>query len=62
MIHLQNPDLAKGRQQTVLGLMETRGDITDEQRVAAEAAPLSYNPVPYPIEVAAFYLASQRPT
>ena len=49
-----NPDLAKQRQQTVLGLMETRGDITDEQRTAAESAPLSYNPAPYPIEAPHF--------
>ncbi len=49
-----NPDLAKQRQQVVLGLMETQGYITDEQRVAAEAAPLSYNPAPYPIEAPHF--------
>jgi len=45
-----NPDLAKQRQQIVLGLMETNGYITGEQRLAAQAAPLSYNPAPYPIE------------
>jgi len=49
-----NPDLAKQRQQVVLGLMEAQGYITDEQRVAAEAAPLSYNPAPYPIEAPHF--------
>ena len=49
-----NPDLAKQRQQVVLGLMETQGYITDEQRVEAEAAPLSYNPAPYPIEAPHF--------
>jgi penicillin-binding protein 1C len=49
-----NPDLAKQRQQVVFGLMETQGDITHEQRVEAEAAPLSYNPAPYPIEAPHF--------
>jgi penicillin-binding protein 1C len=49
-----NPDLAKQRQQIVLGLMETNGYITGEQRLAAQAAPLSYNPAPYPIEAPHF--------
>ena len=49
-----NPYLAKQRQQVVLGLMEKQGYITDEQFSAAEAAPLSYNPVPYPIEAPHF--------
>ncbi len=49
-----NPDLARQRQQVVLGLMETQGDITHEQLAAAEAAPLSYNPAPYPIEAPHF--------
>ena len=49
-----NPDLAKQRQQVVLGLMEKQGYITDEQLSAAEAAPLSYNPAPYPIEAPHF--------
>ena len=49
-----NPDLAKQRQQVVLGLMEAQGHITHEQLSAAEAAPLSYNPAPYPIEAPHF--------
>ena len=49
-----NPDLAKQRQQVVLGLMETQGYITRAQLAAAEAAPLSYNPAPYPIEAPHF--------
>ena len=49
-----NPDLAKQRQQVVLGLMEKQGYITDEQLSTAEAAPLSYNPAPYPIEAPHF--------
>lgn len=49
-----NPDLAKERQRIVLGLMEKQGYITREQRVSAESTPLSYNPVPYPIEAPHF--------
>lgn len=49
-----NPDLAKERQSIVLGLMEKQGYITREQRVGAESTPLSYNPVPYPIEAPHF--------
>jgi len=49
-----NPDLAQQRQRIVLGLMETQGVITDAQRLEAEAAPLSYNPAPYPIEAPHF--------
>jgi penicillin-binding protein 1C len=49
-----NPDLAKQRQQIVLGLMESQGYITDEQRLEAESAPLSYNPAPYPIDAPHF--------
>ncbi len=49
-----NPDLARQRQQVVLGLMETQGYITHQQLAAAEAAPLSYNPAPYPIEAPHF--------
>ncbi len=49
-----NPDLAKQRQLIVLGLMEQQGYLTHEQRVAAESAPLSYNPAPYPIEAPHF--------
>ena len=39
-----NPDLAKQRQQVVLGLMEALGYITQEQFAAAEAAPLKLQP------------------
>jgi penicillin-binding protein 1C len=49
-----NPDLAKGRQGIVLGLMEEEGYITHLERTAAESAPLSYNPAPYPIEAPHF--------
>jgi penicillin-binding protein 1C len=49
-----NPDLARQRQQVVLRLMETQGYITHPQLAAAEAAPLSYNPAPYPIEAPHF--------
>jgi membrane peptidoglycan carboxypeptidase len=49
-----NPDLAKQRQQIVLGLMEAQGTITHQQRLDAESAPLSYNPTPYPIEAPHF--------
>ncbi len=49
-----NPDLAKARQGIVLGLMEDQGYITNEERVAANSAPLSYNPAPYPIEAPHF--------
>ncbi len=49
-----NPDLAKERQVIVLGLMKKEGYITDEEYLGAEAAPLSYNPTPYPIEAPHF--------
>lgn len=49
-----NPDLAKERQSVVLGLMEKQGYITREQRVSAESTPLSYNPLPYPMEAPHF--------
>lgn len=49
-----NPDLAKQRQQIVLGLMEAQGRITHQQLLDAESAPLSYNPAPYPIEAPHF--------
>jgi len=49
-----NPELAKERQSIVLGLMEKAGYITAEERLNAEATPLSYNPAPYPIEAPHF--------
>ena len=49
-----NPDLAKQRQDVVLGLMEAQGYITHQQHLEAESAPLSYNPAPYPIEAPHF--------
>ncbi|HSB02104.1 MAG TPA: transglycosylase domain-containing protein, partial [Anaerolineales bacterium] len=49
-----NPDLAKQRQRVVLGLMQQHGYLTQEQRLDAEAIPLSYNPDPYPIEAPHF--------
>jgi penicillin-binding protein 1C len=49
-----NPDLALERQRVVFGLMEKNGFITPAQRLEAEAAPLSFNPAPYPIEAPHF--------
>ncbi|HLF72852.1 MAG TPA: penicillin-binding protein 1C [Anaerolineales bacterium] len=49
-----NPDLSRERQRVVLGLMEKAGYITDAEYLAAQATPLSYNPVPYPIEAPHF--------
>jgi membrane peptidoglycan carboxypeptidase len=49
-----HPELAKQRQQVVLGLMEQHGSITASERADADAAPLSYNPRPYPIEAPHF--------
>lgn len=49
-----NPTLAIERQQVVLGLMEKNGFITSQQRVDAENSPLSYNPMPYPIQAPHF--------
>ncbi len=49
-----HPELAKQRQDVVLGLMEAQGSITHDERAAAEAAPLSYNLAPYPIEAPHF--------
>jgi penicillin-binding protein 1C len=44
-----NPDLAKERRGTVLGLMEKAGFITEPERAEAEAAPIALNPAPYPM-------------
>lgn len=44
-----NPDLAKERRDTVLGLMEKEGFITAEERAEAESAPILLNPAPYPM-------------
>jgi len=49
-----NPDLAKERQGVVLGLMEKEGYLSHEERINAEATPLSFNPSPYPIEAPHF--------
>jgi len=49
-----NPELAKERQRVVLGLMQTHGYLTQEERLSAEATPLSFNPTPYPIEAPHF--------
>ena len=49
-----NPDLANQRQSIVLGLMVKQGFISNEERVSAEATPLSFNPAPYPIEAPHF--------
>ncbi len=49
-----NPDLAKERQRVVLGLMQRQSYITEEERLRAETTPLSYNPVPYPVEAPHF--------
>ncbi|HEX8993351.1 MAG TPA: penicillin-binding protein 1C [Anaerolineales bacterium] len=49
-----HPELAKQRQEVVLGLMEAQAKLTHEQRIAADSAPLSYSLVPYPIEAPHF--------
>jgi len=49
-----NPELAKERQRVVLGLMQKHGYLTQEERLRAEATPLSFNPAPYPIEAPHF--------
>ena len=49
-----NPDLAKERQNVVLGLMQSQGYISEQEQATAMSAPLSYNPVPYPIEAPHF--------
>jgi penicillin-binding protein 1C len=49
-----HPDLAKQRQEVVLGLMEAQGTLTHQQRLAADDAPLSYSLSPYPIEAPHF--------
>lgn len=49
-----NPDLAKERQAVVLGLMQSQGYISEQEQAEAESAPLSYNPIPYPIEAPHF--------
>jgi len=49
-----NPDLANQRQSIVLGLMVKQGFISNEERVSAEATPLSFHPAPYPIEAPHF--------
>jgi membrane peptidoglycan carboxypeptidase len=49
-----NPDLAKERQDVVLGLMQSQGFISEQEQVEAQSAPLSYNPTPYPIEAPHF--------
>ena len=49
-----HPELAKKRQDVVLGLMEAQGKLSHEQRLAADAAPLTYSLTPYPIEAPHF--------
>ena len=49
-----NPDLAKERQDVVLGLMQAQGFISEQEQAEAQSAPLSYNPTPYPIEAPHF--------
>ena len=49
-----NPGLAKERQGIVLGLMQSQGYISEQEQAEAGSAPLSYNPVPYPIEAPHF--------
>jgi penicillin-binding protein 1C len=49
-----NPDLAKERQDVVLGLMQSQGYISKQEQAEASSAPLSYNPAPYPIEAPHF--------
>ncbi len=49
-----HPDLAKERQSVVLGLMRQQGYLSAEQEQDALAAPLSFNPAPYPIQAPHF--------
>ncbi len=49
-----HPELAKQRQGIVLTLMQGQGMLTPDERLAAEAAPLSYSVAPYPIEAPHF--------
>jgi 1A family penicillin-binding protein len=51
-----DPQAAKGRQKTVLGLMESDGFITADQRAFAEREPLVYAESPYPIEAPHFIM------
>jgi len=51
-----NPEAAKERQRTVLGLMETGGLITTEQRTLAEREQLVFTETPYPIEATHFVM------
>ncbi len=44
-----NPDLARERRNTVLGLMEKAGFISAQERAEAETAPVTLNPAPYPM-------------
>ncbi len=49
-----HPDLAKERQTVVLGLMRQQGYLSAQQEQDALAAPLSFNPAPYPIQAPHF--------
>lgn len=49
-----HPELAKERQEVVLGLMRAQGYISAEEEQAAVSAPLSFNPAPYPIQAPHF--------
>ena len=49
-----HPELAQQRQAVVLTLMQAQRMLTPSERLAAEAAPLSYSVAPYPIEAPHF--------
>jgi penicillin-binding protein 1C len=55
-----NPKVAKQRQLIVLGLMEEAGFISALERQHAEAEPLFYSSVPYPIEAPHFVMMVQN--
>ncbi len=51
-----DPEVAKTRQEIVLGLMEKHGYLTSEQRALAVREPLVYSSNPYPLEAPHFVM------
>lgn len=54
---LQNPDAAKGRQETVLRLMTESGYLTASQAATALADPLAFASAPFPIKAPHFVMS-----
>jgi penicillin-binding protein 1C len=54
---LQNPDAAKGRQETVLRLMTQSGHLTPVQAATALVDPLAFAAAPFPIEAPHFVMS-----